>query len=625
MTHPILQRLIERTAPRAVAWLLIAALPGCKSATGHREQADRDAAAIIAQKQQLAFGKTAPFSIIQPADILRRRLIDAQDLMHVGAESYGTDKLKPIEHWPEPDYPHKKTPETEPELSPEPYPLTLLDALKVGARNNRDYQTRKEAVFVAALDLDLERNSFRSIYSGAADATAIGTGGAGGDGGITGANVGVSRMLKMGAVLAGQIGIDLVKLLSSGDSSFGIFTDLSIAIPLLRGSGKHIVGEPLNQAERNVVYALRDFERFRKTYAVDAATDYLDVLRQTDRVRNAEENYRGLIVLSRRTRAMASAGRLPGVQVDQARQDELRARDNWIATVQALEARIDTLKTTLGLPPDARIELSAEEMERMVGVVRDAFADAEQAGEGGIDTGDVPSADAVAEIPALDPADRGPMELDEGVAVQLAFDNRQDLLIRLGAVYDAQRKVVVAADGLRAGLTVQGRVTTSGARNILASAILPDGQLDFRDAIFNASVLLDLPFERTAERVRYRESFIALESSVRAVQALEDSIKLSVRSALRQMLADREGVRIQIEAVRLARDRVRSTNLFLEAGRTQVRDVLEAQEALLVAQNSLTDSLVSYRVSTLEMQRDMGVLQVDAEGLWTEYVPDEQQ
>jgi len=625
---PILNRLCEPRLRRAVPWLLIVALLGCKSATEHREQADKDAAAIIAAGQKHAFGKTEPFSIVQPADILRRRLIAAQNLLYVGAESLGTDQLKPIEHWPEPDYP-RKSDETPPTMADEAYRLTLLDALKVGARNNRDYQTRKEAVFIAALDLDLQRNSFTNIYSGTADVLGIGTTGAAGDGGIAGADVGVSRMLKTGAVLAGRIGIDLVKLLSTGDSSLGIFSDLSVAIPLLRGSGKHIVGEPLKQAERNVLYALRDFERFKRSFAVDVASDYLDVLRQADRVRNAEENYKGLIVLSRRTRAMAAAGRLPGLQVDQARQDELSARDNWIASVQSLESRIDNLKTSLGLPPDARIEVSPEEMERMVGIVRDTFAEAEQAGEGGIEggleSGDVLAADAAAHIPPLDPGDRGPMEMDESVAVRLAFDNRQDLLVRLGAVYDAQRKVVVAADGLRAGLTVEGRVTTSGARNILAAAVLPDGSLDFRDAVFNASVLLDLPFERTAERIAYRESFISLESSVRGVQALEDSIKLSVRESLRQMLADREGVGIQVESVRLAQDRVQSTNLLLKAGRAEVRDVLDAQRSLLVAQNSLTDSLVSYRVSTLEMQRDMGVLQVDAEGLWTEYVPDEQQ
>jgi len=88
------------------------------------------------------------------------------------------------------------------------------------------------------------------------------------------------------------------------------------------------------------------------------------------------------------------------------------------------------------------------------------------------------------------------------------------------------------------------------------------------------------------------------------------------------MLQTRESVRIQLEAVRLARDRVASTNLFLEAGRVQVRDVLDAQDSYLSAQNALTAAFVSYRIAELELQRDMGVLQVDAKGLWTEYAQD---
>jgi len=64
---------------------------------------------------------------------------------------------------------------------------------------------------------------------------------------------------------------------------------------------------------------------------------------------------------------------------------------------------------------------------------------------------------------------------------------------------------------------------------------------------------------------------------------------------------------------------VRSTNLFLEAGRAQIRDLLESQEALLSAQNALTTAIINYRVAELELQRDMGVLQINEKGLWQEY------
>ncbi len=64
---------------------------------------------------------------------------------------------------------------------------------------------------------------------------------------------------------------------------------------------------------------------------------------------------------------------------------------------------------------------------------------------------------------------------------------------------------------------------------------------------------------------------------------------------------------------------MRSTNLFLQAGRAQIRDLLESQEALLSAQNSLNAAIVNYRIADLAFKRDLGLLEVNEKGLWTEY------
>jgi outer membrane protein TolC len=58
----------------------------------------------------------------------------------------------------------------------------------------------------------------------------------------------------------------------------------------------------------------------------------------------------------------------------------------------------------------------------------------------------------------------------------------------------------------------------------------------------------------------------------------------------------------------------------MEAGRAETRDLLEAQDALLNAQNSLTAARVDYRIAELEIQRDMGVLTVTDAGVWEEYL-----
>jgi outer membrane protein TolC len=62
--------------------------------------------------------------------------------------------------------------------------------------------------------------------------------------------------------------------------------------------------------------------------------------------------------------------------------------------------------------------------------------------------------------------------------------------------------------------------------------------------------------------------------------------------------------------------------MLLEAGRVQIRDILEAQEALLSAQNALTAAVINYRITELELQRDMGLLKVDEKGLWQEFDPE---
>ena len=140
--------------------------------------------------------------------------------------------------------------------------------------------------------------------------------------------------------------------------------------------------------------------------------------------------------------------------------------------------------------------------------------------------------------------------------------------------------------------------------------------------MYSATVSSDLPWERTAERNAYRGSYITLEQATRSVQDLEDKIKLSIRGALRTLAQTRETFVIQSRAVQLALRRVTSTDLFLEAGRAEIRDVLEAQEALVQAQDSLTAALVNYRIAELELQRDMGVLEVNERGLWREYRPE---
>lgn len=619
-------------AVAAVALLgaLVAGLGGCRSAGDYRQEADEVGYAIVEQQQEAALGRTEPFTIDQPEIALRQRLLEAQGLPHAGPASLGTAALEAHEHWPEDDYLDRDdeqrrlvTEPAEPEEVEHTVELTLEEALQVAAHNSRNYQSQKEDVYRAALNLDLEHNVFRRQFEGFVEGM-FRTDQSEGDvhtGAEGTAGLGVTRRLMTGGELGLQIAGDIAQLLSpSRDSALGLQVDASIEIPLLRGAGRWIVTEPLTQAERDTVYAIYGFERFKRTFAVNVASQYLSVLQQLDQVTNAEENYRGVVVSVRRARAMADVGELPEVQVDQAVQDELRARNRWIQARESYERQLDSFKILIGLPTDAEIELVPETLEQLAEAVEQTLpglADPETADE----AEDVPPADAPIDLVPPSPEEGGPLELDPRHAIELALAHRLDLRVAEGEVFDAMRQVAVAANAFLPELTLlaTGR---AGERRGIGSATQDDARVRFDRGRYDALLRLDLPLERTAERNRYRNELIDLERSVREVQSLEDDIKQDVRSQLGDMLESRESLRIQAQAVRVAQRRVDSTQMLLELGRVDIRDVLEAQEALITAQNALTAALVSYRVSELELQRDLGLLEVDERGLWREYRPD---
>jgi len=603
----------------AVLLGVVVSVVGCKSPQQYRQKADEVGSKIISDKQTEALGRTEPFTIERPSDILRRRLLEGQDLPHSSQASLGTDALEPIEHWPDESYPPESS-STGPDVAVEPnrpVRLSLLDALQVGANNSFEYQSRKEEVFRTALSLDLTRNDFRNIFRAQADSQL--TTDTSGDETVTdlasGASLGLARSFKNGLDFSTTLAVDLLSILTQGGySALGLSSDTSVSIPLLRGAGRHIVTEPLTQAERDVVYAIWEFERYKRTFAVNVAQDYFGVLRQMDSVANARDNYRSAITSARYARRRADAGLITQVEVDQAVQRELGARNSWISASEQLAGRLDSFKSQLGLPPDASIELDPNDLVQLRSRSNEILETMRAASSEAM-SGEALPADAPVELQPASYEDAGPYEIDVTAAIELALENRRDLQVANGQVYDAQRAVVVRADALRAGLTLGGQARFADNDD--------DGSLSLEGGRYAALLSVDLPLERTAERNAFRNSLIDLERATRSVQQLEDQIKLSIRNQLRTLLESRESIKINAQQVVVAEKRVRSAQLFLEAGRAQIRDLLEAQDALLSAQNQLTAAVVNYRIAELELQRDLGLLEVNEKGLWQEFSPEE--
>lgn len=608
-----------------VAGVAAVLLAGCQPAH-HREQANEAAHQHIDEAQQEAAGETKPFEIEKPSNTLRRRLLRRQPLQTAGPASFGSDRLSKPEHWPEQDVPARDKASEVP-VPPwdkgQPVRLSLKQALMVAANNSRSYQSQKESVFRAALDVELELDQFRNTYTGLLESI-LTTNQAGPT--TTGfehtGEAGLDRTLKSGASLSQRLIVDLAQLLSNGGaSSIGLFYEGSIDVPLLRGAGRHIVAEPLTQAKRELIYALWRLERFRRELAVSVVSEYLSVLQAQDRVENARQNYKNLIVSQRRAQALFEAEQLDRIQLDQNRQQVLAARDRWIREQDSYQRALDDFKQTLGLPTDANIRLDREELSRLAESARQRLAgDLPEAGTMAME--DIPPADAPVNIQPPSDEGAGPFEMKPRRAIELAFKNRRDLRLQQGQVYDAQRNVIVTADALEAGLTLTGDVSF-GQRRGLGSATSADADFAPADGVYSGGLLLDLPLERTAESLDYRDSYINLAQQVRDVQSLEDQIKFNLRDQLRILQQQRQSYQIQAMALQVARRQAEQTSLFLEEGRAgvEIRDVLEAQAELLSAKNAVTAALVKYRIAELELQRDMGVLQVTQKGLYDEFNP----
>jgi outer membrane protein TolC len=164
------------------------------------------------------------------------------------------------------------------------------------------------------------------------------------------------------------------------------------------------------------------------------------------------------------------------------------------------------------------------------------------------------------------------------------------------------------------GLTLNGSAQFSGNDD--------HGSLSVRGGRYSALLGLDLPIERTAERNNYRNSLINLERATRNVQSVEDQIKTAIRSELRALLRSRENLKINAQSVVIAENSVRNEMLNLEAGRVLIRDLLDAQDALLLAQNGLTAAIIQYRTAELQLQRDLDLLQITEKG-FKELTPEE--
>lgn len=529
--HTCIQRVFR---PIILAVLIQLALAGC-STDYYKEDADQEVYQIIDEKWENEFGAKANYKISDvepsPDDIAANQLI----------------------------LPSGK--------------LSLSQAIALATAQNRSYQNQKEQLYLAALDLTQRRHDFAPQLFGSlgGDYTKNSS-----DESLNAdGNFGFNQLLADGAQISTAIALDWLRYLT-GDprTSLGSVLTTTISQPLLRGRGRAIVQENLTQAERNTLYQIRSFNRFRKTFVVTVVNEYFGVLQQMDRVKNDQNSFESRLANQLRTEMMAETGRIERFQADQAKQSTLQSQDLYNRSQESYNTQLDQFKVRLALPVDVQIELDPNELDGLeaIGIMKPDFL------------------------------------LEE--AVQTALTYRLDLANERDQLEDAARKVEVAADNLGADLDLVGSMHVDSGSGTDFTNLL------FNDGTYRLGLELDLPLDRKNERNAYRRALISLLQNERNYQEKIDDVKLEVRQAYRDLRETYSSYTIQLESLNLAYRRVESTKLLLQEGRATTRDYLDAQDDLLTAQNAKTGALIRHFVARLSFFRDVGILQIKPDGLW---------
>jgi outer membrane protein TolC len=520
---------------------------GCTQAH-YRRSADQEVYGIVGQYEKRIFGQTNAFTINTPYSARKPEAIPASELIK--------DRMQTGQ-----------------------CALTITQSIALAVSTSRQYQAAKETLYLTALSLTGSRYAFSPQFFANSTATAgrqtdPDNSSEAANYGEVSSRAGFSQVFKSGGQLSASLANDILRYYS-GDPRRSLISTLTVNLsqPLLRGFGKNNpLMENLTQAQRNVVYAVRNYSFFQNQFALQILNDHFALLAQKDIMRNRYTNYLGRVQSTKRLEARA-ADRERLADVDQARQAELTAKDNYVDAVALYRNLLDQFKIKLGLPVGEKLALDDRELDELER------------------TGLVPE------------------RLDPVAAYRVATAKQLQILNAIDQFEDARRKIKVAANQLQADVNIVG-----GAD--LASSPTDYSRFDPNQVRANVGLQLNLPLDRLPERNLYRRAIITFEAELRNLTLTLDNLKESIEQGLRTLEQRRQNYDIQKNALELANRRVTSTTMLLEAGRAEVRDLVDAQDSQISAENAVTAALVDYQQTRLQLLLDIGALNTEAPKFW---------
>ncbi|MEM9109816.1 MAG: TolC family protein [Planctomycetota bacterium] len=543
---------------------------GCQ---GSIERLDHQVAEMIAERQRLSLGEegVSDASVGLPKQPSGSGLYDEQPVTTNPAAD-----LLPAK--PAPDMQDEVGP-AEPETATEPIALDLPALLAYAIEHAPEYRSEKESLFLSTLSLIIERHLWGPRFFNTLSADLSGTPESGDyDTALNLVNdFTVTQRLPYGGTASVSALVNYTNLLqqasttTSPDETQSSSINASINLPLLRGAGQ-VAREDLIQAERDLIYAVREFERFRREFFVSISNTYFNLLRQEQGIRNQERQLVGLSRLANQQEAFLGAERISRFEADDAAAQVLFGKSDLAQVIDDYQTSLDALKLRIGMPVEQPLTITGMKI-------------------------DVPN-------PAL----------DEAGSIKIGQSARLDLQTDADQVDDARRDVLVARNQLKGDLDLNAGIDldTDTGRDI-------DG-LDFElgDSDYNVGLEYQAPLDRKIELAQYRSSLVSLERAERDFRVQRDRVALDIRDAIREINRARVTLQLQDENVNLAERRLKSLEIKQNRAQDNIppRRIIEAEEDLLDARNRRDQSLADLQTSVLNYLLQTGQMRVDGQGRW---------
>ncbi len=567
-----------------VVVLLISFASGCQSTI--IRSADREVYRVVEDRQRASLGETSNVDIGPESGSVSgvERMYDFNPRPsdpNIPASFHHANNEQPVP----PEDPSNQEPaaqadlnENEGDRSPDIQTFGLRDVLLYADRRAREVQDAKEELFLAALDLTLERHLWTPQFVASVQAEFADYGQIRDfDRAMTAvSNVAVTQRLPFGGDVTARVINSLMRDLgvhtTSGESGNVI---IEANIPLFRGAGR-VAYESRYQAERELIYAVRTYERFRRSFLVNAASEYFNLQRLKSAVANTLKSYESRRNDWEKADFINRMGQSKTIfEAPRAKSSFRQAEAALVSAKEQYASALDRFKIFIGMPVGEPLDV----------IDQDADADASA-------------------LDLLLP------RVDVETAVDVALVRRLDLRNDADRVDDSRRQVLVAKNRILPDLNASGSATLDTDPDRLNSASYNTERTTWQGML---TLRMD---DRKAERNAYRASLIATRKAERDFEQASDTVRADVRRAIRRVDQQTKLRAIQAANVEENEFRLLAARAQFDLGTTTNQDVVDAENDLLAARNDLAEAISAYRVAILQFRRDTETLRVTDDGLW---------